>query len=168
MHRNQGLREHLLAAGAGQPTVQPLPQHSAHAQHAQHPHTTGPPHAIDPAIGGSYDMSAGGPDDGNSSEGRSKGRRELSTSKRAAQNRAAQVPTLRPSSRVLLTLASAHSANARRSTSSSSRTRSRNSSSCASSTRPSRRKTTNCATTSSTYSRACSRHRARYHLPLPV
>ncbi|CAA9966638.1 hypothetical protein PTNB73_07824 [Pyrenophora teres f. teres] len=84
------LREHLLAAGAGQPTVQPLPQHPAHAQHAQHPHTTGPPHAIDPAIGGSYDMSAGGPDDGNSSEGRSKGRRELSTSKRAAQNRAAQ------------------------------------------------------------------------------
>ncbi|KAF7443678.1 basic-leucine zipper transcription factor [Pyrenophora tritici-repentis] len=84
------LREHLLAAGAGQPTVQPLPQHSAHTQHVQHPHTTGPPHAIDPAIGGSYDMSAGGPDDGNSSEGRSKGRRELSTSKRAAQNRAAQ------------------------------------------------------------------------------
>ncbi|KAI4921655.1 hypothetical protein J4E90_000081 [Alternaria incomplexa] len=85
------LREHLLAAGAGQPGVQPLPQHSPHAQHPQHPHTAGPPHAIDPAIGGSaYDMSAGGPDDGNTSEGRSKGRRELSTSKRAAQNRAAQ------------------------------------------------------------------------------
>ncbi|KAF7566601.1 hypothetical protein PtrSN002B_009816 [Pyrenophora tritici-repentis] len=114
------LREHLLAAGAGQPTVQPLPQHSAHTQHVQHPHTTGPPHAIDPAIGGSYDMSAGGPDDGNSSEGRSKGRRELSTSKRAAQNRAAQVPTPHhPPSRYELTFASAHSVNARRNTSSS-------------------------------------------------
>lgn len=76
------LREHLLAAGAGQPSVQPLPQH---------PHTAGPPHAIDPAIAGSaYQMSAGAQDDGNTSEGRSKGRRELSTSKRAAQNRAAQ------------------------------------------------------------------------------
>ncbi|KNG49424.1 bzip transcription factor [Stemphylium lycopersici] len=85
------LREHLLAAGAGQPSVQPLPQHPPHPQHSQHPHSTGPPHAIDPAIGGSaYDMTAGGPDDGNTSEGRSKGRRELSTSKRAAQNRAAQ------------------------------------------------------------------------------
>lgn len=76
------LREHLLAAGAGQPSVQPLPQH---------PHSAGPPHAIDPAIAGSaYQMSAGDPNDGNTSEGRSKGRRELSTSKRAAQNRAAQ------------------------------------------------------------------------------
>ncbi|KAJ4377829.1 hypothetical protein N0V83_000659 [Neocucurbitaria cava] len=76
------LREHLLAAGAGQPSVQPLPQH---------PHTAGPPHAIDPAIAGSaYQMSAGDPNDGETSEGRSKGRRELSTSKRAAQNRAAQ------------------------------------------------------------------------------
>jgi hypothetical protein len=74
------LREHLLAAGAGQSPS--LPQHT---------HTTGPPHAIDPAIAGSaYQMSAGDPNDGNISEGRSKGRRELSTSKRAAQNRAAQ------------------------------------------------------------------------------
>ncbi|KAH9877427.1 hypothetical protein IAQ61_002793 [Plenodomus lingam] len=78
------LREHLLAAGAGQPTPQTLAQHPQ-----QHPHTNGPPHAIDPAIAGAaYAMSAG--DDGNTSEGRSKGRRELSTSKRAAQNRAAQ------------------------------------------------------------------------------
>ncbi|KAF2199250.1 hypothetical protein GQ43DRAFT_450406 [Delitschia confertaspora ATCC 74209] len=73
------LREHLLAAGAGQPTPQPLtPQHG-------HP---GGPHAIDPAIAGpQYQMSPEG--DGHMSEGR-KGRRELSTSKRAAQNRAAQ------------------------------------------------------------------------------
>ncbi|KAF2107929.1 hypothetical protein BDV96DRAFT_455843, partial [Lophiotrema nucula] len=77
------LREHLLAAGAGQPSApQPL-QHSPH----QSPHA-----AIDPAIAGSqYQMSAGEgqASDGHLSEGR-KGRRELSTSKRAAQNRAAQ------------------------------------------------------------------------------
>jgi hypothetical protein len=85
MHRVEGLREHLLAAGAGQPSTQPLPQH---------PPQQGPPHAIDPAIAGqAYQMSQGAidADDGNTSEGRSKGRRELSTSKRAAQNRAAQV-----------------------------------------------------------------------------
>lgn len=90
------LREHLLAAGAGQPTVQPLSQHPQPLPQPlppqlpqQLPHSAGPPHAIDPAIAGAtYDMSAG--DDGNTSEGRSKGRRELSTSKRAAQNRAAQ------------------------------------------------------------------------------
>lgn len=77
------LREHLLAAGAGQPTVpQPLTP--------QHGHPVGPPHAIDPAIAGpQYQMSAGDAQDGHLSEGR-KGRRELSTSKRAAQNRAAQ------------------------------------------------------------------------------
>jgi hypothetical protein len=79
-----GLREHLLAAGAGQPTAPPsIPQHA--------PHTGSPQqqHAIDPAIAGTnYQMSAGDGED--MSEGR-KGRRELSTSKRAAQNRAAQV-----------------------------------------------------------------------------
>ncbi|KAF2473509.1 uncharacterized protein BDR25DRAFT_132727 [Lindgomyces ingoldianus] len=82
-HRDLGLREHLLAAGAGQPAApQPLPQHS---------HPGGSPHqAIDPAIAGTpYQMSAGDGGDGHLSEGR-KGRRELSTSKRAAQNRAAQ------------------------------------------------------------------------------
>ncbi|KAF2872031.1 hypothetical protein BDV95DRAFT_492912 [Massariosphaeria phaeospora] len=78
------LREHLLAAGAGQPAApQPLPQH---------PHSGVSPqqHAIDPAIAGSnhYQMSADNDAD-QMSEGR-KGRRELSTSKRAAQNRAAQ------------------------------------------------------------------------------
>jgi hypothetical protein len=58
----------------------------------QHPHNGSPQqHAIDPAISGSpYQMSAGNDGDGHLSEGR-KGRRELSTSKRAAQNRAAQV-----------------------------------------------------------------------------
>lgn len=79
------LREHLLAAGAGQPSAPP--------PLAQHPHPGSPHQAIDPAIAGTpYTMSAGDPqgqNDGHLSEGR-KGRRELSTSKRAAQNRAAQ------------------------------------------------------------------------------
>lgn len=82
MHCNQGLREHLLAAGAGQPSASaPIQQ--------QQPHTGGPQQHIDPAIAGSqhYMSQADPSDDG---EGR-KGRRELSTSKRAAQNRAAQV-----------------------------------------------------------------------------
>jgi len=80
------LREHLLAAGAGQPTVpQPISPAQAHSGHPASPH------AIDPAIAGpGYTMSAGDSGgDGHMSEGR-KGRRELSTSKRAAQNRAAQ------------------------------------------------------------------------------
>jgi hypothetical protein len=82
-----GLREHLLAAGAGQPSVpQSLPQH---------PHS-GSPHAIDPAIGGTPYATMSADDGHDLSEGRSKGgRRELSTSKRAAQNRAAQVRVLR-------------------------------------------------------------------------
>ncbi|KAF2500508.1 hypothetical protein BU16DRAFT_535090 [Lophium mytilinum] len=80
------LREHLLAAGAGQPTApQPISPAQAHSNHPSSPH------AIDPAIAGTgYSMSAGDSGgDGHMSEGR-KGRRELSTSKRAAQNRAAQ------------------------------------------------------------------------------
>jgi hypothetical protein len=60
-------------------------------------HHTGSPgqHAIDPAIAGSQNyspMTSPGPtaDGQANTEGR-RGRRELSTSKRAAQNRAAQV-----------------------------------------------------------------------------
>ncbi|KAF2731360.1 hypothetical protein EJ04DRAFT_566905 [Polyplosphaeria fusca] len=79
------LREHLLAAGAGQ---QPAPP-----PHPQHAHPGSPHQAIDPAIAGTpYQMSAGdahNQSDDPMGEGR-KGRRELSTSKRAAQNRAAQ------------------------------------------------------------------------------
>ncbi|KAH6616587.1 hypothetical protein C7974DRAFT_47852 [Boeremia exigua] len=74
------LREHLLAAGAG--------QSSAPTPIQQQPHTGGPQQHIDPAIAGSqHYMSQADPND--DPEGR-KGRRELSTSKRAAQNRAAQ------------------------------------------------------------------------------
>lgn len=59
------------------------------AHHAAHPHD----HNIDPAIAGSGMLNAHVGDsavDGNQSDGK-KGKRELSTSKRAAQNRAAQV-----------------------------------------------------------------------------
>ncbi|KAL1610221.1 hypothetical protein SLS60_001886 [Paraconiothyrium brasiliense] len=78
------LREHLLAAGAGQPSAPPPMQ--------QHPHTSPQQHAIDPAIAGQqYQMSQGeSPHMGDQGQGNAKGRRELSTSKRAAQNRAAQ------------------------------------------------------------------------------
>ena len=62
----------------------------------QHPHGSPQQHAIDPAIAGQqYQMSQGEPahmaDQG---QANAKGRRELSTSKRAAQNRAAQVCVL--------------------------------------------------------------------------
>ncbi|KAF3007401.1 hypothetical protein E8E13_002228 [Curvularia kusanoi] len=84
------LREHLLAAGAGQPSA-PAPIQQQQQQPPQpqppQPHTGGPQQHIDPAIAGSHYMSQASPED--DGEGR-KGRRELSTSKRAAQNRAAQ------------------------------------------------------------------------------
>jgi hypothetical protein len=85
---NKGLRDHLLAAQAGQgiPTsASPTSPQDMHVGYSTPGH-----HHIDPAIGGSpghpvslHEM------DPDSSESR-KGRRELSTSKRAAQNRAAQ------------------------------------------------------------------------------
>ncbi|KAG9206927.1 hypothetical protein G6514_000217 [Epicoccum nigrum] len=83
------LREHLLAAGAGQPTAPgPIQQQQQQQPPPQQPHTGGPQQHIDPAIAGSqHYMSQASPED--DGEGR-KGRRELSTSKRAAQNRAAQ------------------------------------------------------------------------------
>ncbi|KAB2575958.1 putative transcription factor kapC [Lasiodiplodia theobromae] len=82
------LREHLIAAGAGQPHPPPqqiTPGPTTHApDHTQH-------QGLDPSItAAGYPMSAGDAADGHMSEGGRKGRRELSTSKRAAQNRAAQ------------------------------------------------------------------------------
>ncbi|KAG8530054.1 uncharacterized protein KY384_005536 [Bacidia gigantensis] len=81
----QALRERLLAS------VQPqhLPEYQQRRQenHASNPHS----HNIDPAIAGSNMMSqhmSGDVSDGDGPERR--GKRELSTSKRAAQNRAAQ------------------------------------------------------------------------------
>ncbi|KAF2644876.1 hypothetical protein P280DRAFT_466139 [Massarina eburnea CBS 473.64] len=83
------LREHLLAAGAGQPAApQPIQQHTVSVQ--QHSPQQQQQHAIDPQIAGpQYSMSQGEGPEGDMGDNR-KGRRELSTSKRAAQNRAAQ------------------------------------------------------------------------------
>ncbi|KAF1932734.1 uncharacterized protein M421DRAFT_416350 [Didymella exigua CBS 183.55] len=76
------LREHLLAAGAGQSSAPaPIQQQPAPS--------VGPQQHIDPAIAGSQQHYMSQADPSDDGEGR-KGRRELSTSKRAAQNRAAQ------------------------------------------------------------------------------
>ncbi|KAI4121073.1 MAG: hypothetical protein LQ338_006582 [Usnochroma carphineum] len=81
------LRERLLAQGLQGSTGQRIDhQHSPH--HPVHAHD----HNIDPAIAGSGMLNAHvgeGGVDGDQSDGK-KGKRELSTSKRAAQNRAAQ------------------------------------------------------------------------------
>ncbi|KAI4206810.1 MAG: hypothetical protein LQ346_000872 [Caloplaca aetnensis] len=86
---DQHLRERLLAntlQGSSGPTVQRMDHQQSY--HPAHP----PDHNIDPAIAGSGMLNAPvgeGGVDGNQSDGK-KGKRELSTSKRAAQNRAAQ------------------------------------------------------------------------------
>ncbi|KAL9604384.1 MAG: hypothetical protein Q9219_000572 [cf. Caloplaca sp. 3 TL-2023] len=97
---DQHLRERLLAqglnggsssGGGGGQTLSRIEQHHHQPHQALHPHDDN----IDPAIAGSgmMDMGGGGGGahsaDGNQSDGK-KGKRELSTSKRAAQNRAAQ------------------------------------------------------------------------------
>lgn len=87
------LRERLLANTLQGSSAQAVPQMDhQQSHHAIHPHD----HNIDPAIAGSGMVSAHAGEsgvDGNQSDGK-KGKRELSTSKRAAQNRAAQVSTL--------------------------------------------------------------------------
>lgn len=85
------LRERLLGGiqGSGGQTTQRMDHHQSH--HPIHGHD----HNIDPAIAGSGMLNAHVGDsgvDGNQSDGK-RGKRELSTSKRAAQNRAAQVGT---------------------------------------------------------------------------
>ncbi|CAI6340388.1 unnamed protein product [Periconia digitata] len=81
------LREHLLAAGAGQSSAPPAPPLQQHPVQQHSPQQ----HAIDPQIAGppQYGMSQGEAPQADMGDHR-KGRRELSTSKRAAQNRAAQ------------------------------------------------------------------------------
>jgi hypothetical protein len=85
---SKGLREHLLAAQAGQTVPTSSSPTSSHEMHLAH----SPGQHIDPQIGGGagYPM----PLQDSSMEDQMnevrKGRRELSTSKRAAQNRAAQ------------------------------------------------------------------------------
>jgi hypothetical protein len=140
-------------------------------QQHPHPHTSPQQHAIDPAIAGGqqYQMSQG--DTGHMSDqgqGNAKGRRELSTSKRAAQNRAAQVCTTTPCASSGTDSPSAPSASVKKSTSSSSRTRSKSSSSYASFTRRSRRRTISSVTTSSISSPDSSRPRARYRQRPPA
>ena len=89
------LRERLLASGIhgnnGQAGLRMDQQQQQQQQrNTVHPHEH---HNIDPAIAGPGMMNTAGGDsggDGNQSDGK-KGKRELSTSKRAAQNRAAQV-----------------------------------------------------------------------------
>ncbi|MCJ1235012.1 hypothetical protein MMC14_002976 [Varicellaria rhodocarpa] len=97
----QSLREHLLAqvqtSGPPHPQQQQQQQQRTHALDGVRGGSPDSPHHshnIDPAIAGSGGMmsnSAGesGGDD-NGSDGKKGGKRELSTSKRAAQNRAAQ------------------------------------------------------------------------------
>lgn len=95
-----GLREHLLAAGAGQPSAPPAPPLQ---QHPVQQHSPQQQHAIDPQIAGpQYSMSQGEAPQADMGDHR-KGRRELSTSKRAAQNRAAQVGHDQPDAATLWT-----------------------------------------------------------------
>ena len=82
------LREQLLA--------QVQREHFPRQRPEQQLSTIGSPHQrnIDPAISNTAMINAGNGDSGgddNGSDGRKGGKRELSTSKRAAQNRAAQV-----------------------------------------------------------------------------
>ena len=94
---HKGLREQLLAAGAsgsGPPPYPPSSTAPANAEHPYQPSDSASPHdQYDPSSGAQppYGMSGDSAgDDGLSPDAR-KGKRELSTSKRAAQNRAAQV-----------------------------------------------------------------------------
>ena len=82
------LREQLLAQVQNHHLPHHRPEHQLSNTASPHHHN------IDPAIAGTSIMNPGagdsGGDDG-ASDGRKGGKRELSTSKRAAQNRAAQV-----------------------------------------------------------------------------
>jgi len=83
------LRDHLLAAQAGQPVPTSSSPTSSHDMHVAH----SPGQHIDPAIGGGgagYPMPMSESAMEDQMNDIRKGRRELSTSKRAAQNRAAQ------------------------------------------------------------------------------
>lgn len=82
------LREQLLAQVQNHHHPPHRPEHQL--SNSANPHH----HNIDPAIAGTGIMNLGAVDSGGDdgvSDGRKSGKRELSTSKRAAQNRAAQV-----------------------------------------------------------------------------
>lgn len=86
IHPASALREHLLLAQNQAPPT-------AHQTAATSPPVNSHEHNIDPAIAGQAysQMSAGDSGGDDQMQDTRKGRRELSTSKRAAQNRAAQV-----------------------------------------------------------------------------
>lgn len=97
----QGLRQHLLAAGGADahPSPYPLPP-TAGATGLDNPYRTtdsaspNDQQHLDPNVSGQHmQYGMGGDDAGDDgmSPQNGKGKRELSTSKRAAQNRAAQV-----------------------------------------------------------------------------
>ena len=91
------LREQLLAQVQNHHLSPHRPEHQLSNTASPHHHN------IDPAIAGSGIMNPSAGDSGgddNGSDGRKSGKRELSTSKRAAQNRAAQVCGFSPSGRL--------------------------------------------------------------------
>lgn len=129
-----GLREHLLAVASNQPSSSLSQGTSSHDPLRSGPPTSGPQDSnIDPGLGGGQyapmDMSHGDSSsvDAAGADDRGKGKRELSTSKRAAQNRAAQVCL--PLSILFVPYAnlrhSEHSVSARRNILRASKTRSR-------------------------------------------
>ncbi|USW55480.1 Putative basic-leucine zipper domain-containing protein [Septoria linicola] len=98
MNSEISLREQLLAETANSSAPPPYPSATASNQGPSNPYPqsdhTGSPHEhhqIDPnAAGGQLQYSMSGDGHLSGGEGSGKGKRELSTSKRAAQNRAAQ------------------------------------------------------------------------------
>ena len=98
------LREHLLAQ-----VQNPHATHKIENLHAPAPTSPHGPHDhnIDPAIAGTVMMTASAGESGaddNSDGKKGSGKRELSTSKRAAQNRAAQVRCLIQFNHVVISL----------------------------------------------------------------
>ena len=86
LNEDPGLREQLLAAQSHPPGIVPPPEMRPSASASPNENQ------IDPAIAGTgYGMNAGDSGGDDAADGSRKGKRELSTSKRAAQNRAAQV-----------------------------------------------------------------------------
>lgn len=131
-----------------------------------HQHQPSPPMdaAHNDAVTGSAESDQGE----NTGDGRKGyGKRELSTSKRAAQNRAAQVCISYVSTFETVALTSfsrEHSASARKDTSRSLKSRFATTRLSATTSKLFRPRTTNCEITLSIFSHAYSSHRVRYHL----
>lgn len=137
---SKGLREHLLAASGSGSAPPPYPSaaappHPGHEQGQYPPSESASPHDqhLDPNVTGQqlpYAMSgdSSAVDDGLGPDSR-KGKRELSTSKRAAQNRAAQVHHMQHDIPIVANTdsSSAHFASAKKAISRSSKNKSRSS-----------------------------------------